>query len=72
MTIEIGRIALSTKPWRRHAAYIPSVVPRANEMIVVTPIRPSVHGSALRITDETGEGKSRTDVPNRPCAMLFR
>ena len=47
----------STQVPRRVAARIPSRVPKTKLSTVATPTSASVHGSAVRITEETVDGK---------------
>ncbi len=51
---------------------MPMPVPRMNASTVVTPTRPTVHQTALPITDETDSGYWLSDVPRLPVSSWCR
>src|SRR5262245_1958745 len=57
VTMKIGVKKLSSLPPRRQPPTTPIALPRTNDSTVVTPTRPMVHGSPVRITSVTGCGK---------------
>ena len=56
----------STQEPRRQPASTPSPVPMKKLMIVVMPTSARVHGSALLITSDTGDGNAVNDRPRSP------
>ena len=66
-----GRIA-SKMPPRRHAASIPTSVPRMKAMIVAVPTNPKLQGSASMTTFATEVGKNVSDTPRFPVNVLPR
>src|SRR5258707_15470113 len=63
---------LSSQLPRRQATRAPSRVPATKLSTVAVPTRPSVHGSAPRITVVTGTRPLLVDVPRLPCTRLFQ
>lgn len=57
---------------RRHPLYRPRALPSTKEMTVVTPIRPSVYGRAVRTTSMTGVGNRLIERPKSPRTRLPR
>ena len=51
---------------------MPSSVPRMKLITVAVPTRPSVHGSAPRITVVTGTMPLLVEMPRLPCRMSFQ
>ena len=57
---------------RRQATRMPSSVPRMKLSTVAVPTRPSVQGSAPRITVVTGTMPLLVEMPRLPCRMSFQ
>ena len=57
---------------RRQATRTPSSVPRMKLITVAVPTRPSVQGSAPRITVVTGTMPLLVEMPRLPCSRLLQ